>query len=236
MDAFTQAREAGFDNINIDLMFGLPEQTLAMAESDLAAAIELNSEHLSYYQLTLEPNTPFYHTPPAVPEEDLLWLMQQQGIEQLARAGFRHYEVSAYAQQKRACRHNLNYWRFGDYLAIGAGAHAKLTQADGRVKRFWKQRHPDAYLAAKKTSAFIQGERQLAQEDLLVEFMMNALRLLDGVELELFEAHTGVRLQQIERPLMQVVDQGLLQPVEQRLCATPLGQRFLNDLISHFAS
>ncbi|MCG8124589.1 MAG: radical SAM family heme chaperone HemW, partial [Candidatus Thiodiazotropha taylori] len=142
-DAFAQARKAGFDNINIDLMFGLPEQTLAMAEVDLAAAIELDSEHLSYYQLTLEPNTPFHHAPPAVPDDEQLWQMQQQGMDLLANAGYSHYEVSAYARQGRECRHNMNYWRFGDYLGIGAGAHAKLSLADGRVKRFWKQRHPD---------------------------------------------------------------------------------------------
>ncbi|MEW8625847.1 MAG: radical SAM family heme chaperone HemW [Candidatus Thiodiazotropha sp.] len=235
-DAFAQARKAGFDNINIDLMFGLPEQSLAMAEDDLAAAIALNSEHLSYYQLTLEPNTPFHHAPPAVPDEEQLWLMQQQGIEMLTSAGFRHYEVSAYSHPGSECRHNMNYWRFGDYLGIGAGAHAKLTLADGRVKRLWKQRHPEAYLAADRTSAFIRGERQLADEDLVVEFMMNALRLLDGVELDLFERHTGVDLQTIEGPLRQAVEQGLMHPIEQRLCPTPLGQRFLNDLISLFSS
>ncbi|MCG7908421.1 MAG: radical SAM family heme chaperone HemW [Candidatus Thiodiazotropha taylori] len=235
-DAYAQARKAGFDNINIDLMFGLPEQTLAMAEVDLAAAIELDSEHLSYYQLTLEPNTPFHHAPPAVPDDEQLWQMQQQGMERLANAGYSHYEVSAYARQGRECRHNINYWRFGDYLGIGAGAHAKLSLADGRVKRFWKQRHPDAYLAADKTSDFIQGERLLAEEDLVVEFMMNALRLLEGVELNLFESHTGVAPEKIETGLQQAVARELLQPVEQRLCPSPLGQRFLNDLISLFSS
>ncbi|MEW8252742.1 MAG: radical SAM family heme chaperone HemW [Candidatus Thiodiazotropha taylori] len=235
-DAFAQARKAGFDNINIDLMFGLPEQTLAMAEVDLAAAIELDCEHLSYYQLTLEPNTPFHHAPPAVPDDEQLWQMQQQGMERLANAGYSHYEVSAYARQGRECRHNINYWRFGDYLGIGAGAHAKLSLADGRVKRFWKQRHPDAYLAADKTSDFIQGERLLAEEDLVMEFMMNALRLLEGVELNLFECHTGVAPEKIETALQQAVARELLQPVEQRLCPSPLGQRFLNDLISLFSS
>ncbi|MCG8083356.1 MAG: radical SAM family heme chaperone HemW [Candidatus Thiodiazotropha taylori] len=235
-DAFAQARKAGFDNINIDLMFGLPEQTLAMAEVDLAAAIELDSEHLSYYQLTLEPNTPFHHAPPAVPDDEQLWQMQQQGMERLANAGYSHYEVSAYARQGRECRHNINYWRFGDYLGIGAGAHAKLSLADGGVKRFWKQRHPDAYLAADNTSDFIQGERLLAEEDLVVEFMMNALRLLEGVELNLLESHTGVALEKIEIALQQAVARELMQPVEQRLCPSSLGQRFLNDLISLFSS
>ncbi|MCG8029144.1 MAG: radical SAM family heme chaperone HemW [Candidatus Thiodiazotropha taylori] len=235
-DAFAQARKAGFDNINIDLMFGLPEQTLAMAEVDLAAAIELDSEHLSYYQLTLEPNTPFHHAPPAVPDDEQLWQMQQQGMDLLANAGYSHYEVSAYARQGRECRHNMNYWRFGDYLGIGAGAHAKLSLADGGVKRFWKQRHPDAYLAADNTSDFIQGERLLAEEDLVVEFMMNALRLLEGVELNLLESHTGVALEKIEIALQQAVARELMQPVEQRLCPSSLGQRFLNDLISLFSS
>ncbi|MBV2121927.1 MAG: radical SAM family heme chaperone HemW [Candidatus Thiodiazotropha sp. (ex Ctena orbiculata)] len=235
-DAFAQARKAGFDNINVDLMFGVPEQTLAMAEEDLAAAIELDSEHLSYYQLTLEPNTPFHHAPPAVPDDEQLWQMQQQGMERLANAGYSHYEVSAYARQGRECRHNMNYWRFGDYLGIGAGAHAKLSLADGRVKRFWKQRHPDAYLAADKTSDFIQGERLLAEEDLVMEFMMNALRLLEGVELNLFESHTGVAPEKIETALQQAVARELMQPVEQRLCPSSLGQRFLNDLISLFSS
>jgi oxygen-independent coproporphyrinogen-3 oxidase len=236
LQAFAQARKAGFENINIDLMFGLPEQTPEMAELDLAKVLDLNSEHLSYYQLTLEPNTPFHHAPPAVPDEDQLWLMQQQGIEQLAKAGFKRYEISAYARQGSECRHNKNYWKFGDYLGIGAGAHAKLTLADGRVMRSWKQRHPEAYLAADATSAFIQGQRQLSRQDLSLEFMMNALRLLNGVELALFEAYTGISPVEIEKPLAEAVEKGLLEPIEQRICATGLGQRFLNDLIELFSS
>ncbi|MEJ2620331.1 MAG: radical SAM family heme chaperone HemW, partial [Candidatus Thiodiazotropha sp.] len=236
LDAFAQATKAGFDNINIDLMFGLPEQTPEMAELDLTKALELNSEHLSYYQLTLEPNTPFHHAPPAVPDEDQLWLMQQRGIEQLAKAGFKRYEISAYARQGSECRHNKNYWKFGDYLGIGAGAHGKLSLADGRVIRTWKQRHPEAYLAAQKNSAFIQGQRQLSRQDLLLEFMMNALRLLDGVELALLEAYTGINLVEIEKPVVEAVEKGLLEPIEQRICATRLGQRFLNDLVELFSS
>ncbi|MET0044139.1 MAG: radical SAM family heme chaperone HemW [Candidatus Thiodiazotropha sp. 6PLUC3] len=236
IDGVSLARKAGFDNINIDMMFGLPQQTPEMARQDLLAAIDLNSEHLSYYQLTLEPNTSFYHNPPPLPEEDHLWQIQQQGEEILAEAGFEHYEVSAFARPDAQCCHNYNYWRFGDYLGIGAGAHAKLTLPGGQVKRFWKHRHPEAYLAAAEAEDFTQGQRYLDQDDLILEFMMNALRLYQGVEVDLFEAHSGIGLAEIEGLLSHAVDKGLLLPVEQRLCATDLGRRFLNDLITHFSN
>jgi oxygen-independent coproporphyrinogen-3 oxidase len=234
--AFHQARAAGFDNINIDLMFGLPQQTLDMAKQDLLAAIELNSDHLSYYQLTLEPNTAFYHWPPELPDEETLWQMQQQGEAMLTEAGFVQYEVSAYAKPGSECRHNLNYWRFGDYLGIGAGAHGKLTQANGKVKRVWKQRHPETYLAAVKSRHFIQGERELGRGDLVVEFMMNGLRLLSGVEKELFAFCTGLSLDDIAPQVSIAIEKGLLQRDAHKFCPTPLGQRFLNDLISIFSS
>ncbi|MES9852754.1 MAG: radical SAM family heme chaperone HemW [Candidatus Thiodiazotropha sp. L084R] len=234
MDAVSLARKAGFDNINIDLMFGLPDQTPEMARQDLLAAIDLNSEHLSYYQLTLEPNTSFYNSPPPLPEEDHLWQMQQQGESILADAGFEHYEVSAFARPGDQCRHNNNYWRFGDYLGIGAGAHAKLTLPGGKVERLWKHRHPEAYLGVERS--FIKGQRYLEQDDLILEFMMNALRLCQGVEADLFEANSGIRLSEIETLLDHAVDRGLLMPVENRLCATPMGRRFLNDLITLFSS
>ncbi|MES9861388.1 MAG: radical SAM family heme chaperone HemW [Candidatus Thiodiazotropha sp. LLP2] len=234
MDALSLARKAGFDNINIDLMFGLPDQTPEMARQDLLAAIDLNSEHLSYYQLTLEPNTSFYNSPPPLPEEDHLWQMQQQGEGILADAGFEHYEVSAFARPGDQCRHNNNYWRFGDYLGIGAGAHAKLTLPGGKVERLWKHRHPEAYLAEEQ--GFIKGQRYLEQDDLILEFMMNALRLCQGVEADLFEANSGIRLSEIETLRAHAVDRGLLVPAENRLCATPMGRRFLNDLITLFSS
>jgi oxygen-independent coproporphyrinogen-3 oxidase len=234
IDAVCQARRAGFENINLDLMFGLPEQTAEMARQDLATAIELNPEHLSYYQLTLEPNTVFYYQPPVLPEEESLWEMQCQGEKMLLQAGFEHYEISAFAQHGYECRHNLNYWRFGDYLGIGAGAHGKVTLPGGHVVRRWKQRHPAEYIASVESLSFIQGERRLDREDLILEFMMNGLRLGDGVEAALLEATTGIHLKEIETSLTLAVDKGLLLPVQQRLCPTPLGQRFLNDLLGVF--
>ncbi|MCU7904342.1 MAG: radical SAM family heme chaperone HemW [Candidatus Thiodiazotropha sp. (ex Epidulcina cf. delphinae)] len=235
IDAVTRAKQAGFKHINLDMMFGLPQQTPAMAMEDLASVIELGVGHLSYYQLTLEPNTPFHHTPPPLPDEETLWRIQQQGHAMLAQAGFEHYEISAFARQGEKCRHNLNYWRFGDYLGIGAGAHAKVTAPDGVIKRFWKYRHPSDYLAAGSGSTgYIQGERTLLSPDLLLEFMMNALRLSAGVETTLLQATTGLPVTAIRDLLNRAVARGLILPVNERLRPTPLGRRFLNDLLAIF--
>ncbi|PVV05618.1 MAG: YggW family oxidoreductase [gamma proteobacterium symbiont of Ctena orbiculata] len=233
--AVERARQAGFERINLDLMFGLPAQTLEMAQGDLQAAIGLGPSHLSYYQLTLEPNTPFYQSPPDLPDEERLWQIQQQGHEMLLRAGFQQYEISAFSRPHEQCRHNLNYWRFGDYIGIGAGAHGKLSTQDGVIRRRWKRRHPNDYLAAAKGAVpFLQGERVLHAEDLVIEFMMNALRLSDGVEADLFSATTGLDLECMGEPLNGAIKKGLLYPVDGRLCPTPLGLRFLNDLIAIF--
>lgn len=233
--AVERAKRAGFEHINLDLMFGLPQQTLDMALSDLASAIALETGHLSYYQLTLEPNTPFHQSPPYLPDEEILWQMQRQGQMMLEKSGFTQYEVSAFARQGERCQHNLNYWRFGDYIGIGAGAHGKLTTVDGVIKRRWKRRHPSDYLAAAAGSkGFTQGDRTLQPEDLLIEFMMNALRLREGVESELFHATTGLSLMAITEQLERAVDKGLLLPDSERLCPSPLGQRFLNDLLGIF--
>ncbi|MEW8026744.1 MAG: radical SAM family heme chaperone HemW [Candidatus Thiodiazotropha sp.] len=233
--AVDRAKRSGFEQINLDLMFGLPSQSAEMAQADLAAAIGLDPGHLSYYQLTLEPNTPFFQSPPELPDEDRLWQMQQQGHEVLMKAGFEQYEVSAFSRPGERCRHNLNYWRFGDYIGIGAGAHSKITTRDGVIRRHWKRRHPNDYLAAAAgTLPFLQGERVLRPEDLAVEFMMNALRLSDGVEEELFAATTGLSLDFMRESLGTAIKKGLLYPVKGRLCPTPLGFRFLNDLIPIF--
>ncbi len=233
--AVDRAKQAGFERINLDMMFGLPGQTLDMAKRDLQSAIGLSPGHLSYYQLTLEPNTPFYRAPPELPDDDALWLIQRQGHGMLHDAGYTQYEVSAFSRPGEQCRHNLNYWRFGDYLGIGAGAHGKVTTPDGLIRRRWKKRHPNDYLGAMNgASEFLQGEHYLQSGDLTVEFMMNALRLRDGVEAGLFTETTGLRLKCIDRLLKAAVDKGLLHPVKERLCATPLGYRFLNDLISMF--
>jgi oxygen-independent coproporphyrinogen-3 oxidase len=233
--AVDRAKQSGFAQINLDLMFGLPLQSVEMAQADLQAVIGLNPGHLSYYQLTLEPNTPFYQSPPDMPDEDSLWQMQQQGHEMLHRAGYEQYEISAFSRPGEQCRHNLNYWRFGDYIGIGAGAHSKVSNREGVVMRRWKKRHPTDYLAAVDGAVpFLQGERRLLAEDLMIEFMMNALRLRDGVETKLFTATTGLGIECMAEALRSARQKGLMQPEQERLCPTPLGFRFLDDLVGMF--
>lgn len=224
-----------FERVNLDLMTGLPRQSLAESAADLQAAIALGPSHLSAYALTLEPNTPFHHTPPPLPDDDLAADMQDQARQMLAAAGYRHYETSAYAQPGQECRHNLNYWTFGDYLGIGAGAHGKLTTAGG-VMREHRHRHPKDYLAAAETggSAFLAGRQAIAREDLPGEFMMNALRLNDGFSPALFGARTGLPLAEIAAPLQRASARGLLAVSDDRIAPTVLGQRFLNTLVGEF--
>jgi oxygen-independent coproporphyrinogen-3 oxidase len=230
------ARAAGFDNLNLDLMYALPAQTLGEAALDLDATIALGPEHISYYQLTLEPNTPFHRSPPVLPDDDLAADMHDQGAERLAAAGYAQYEVSAYARPGRRCRHNLTYWTFGDYLGIGAGAHAKLTDpVTGRVERTAKLRHPEAYLAAAGDGRFVSNSRNLEAEDLVLEFALFALRLCGGFDRGLFEGRTGLPFGRIEGPIEAARRRGLLEMDDQRVCPTELGRRFLNDLIQHFA-
>jgi oxygen-independent coproporphyrinogen-3 oxidase len=229
------ARCGGFERINLDLMFGLPVQTEALALADVRTAVDLNAEHLSYYQLTLEPNTLFYEEPPTLPGEERLWDIQQSGQRLLQQAGYEQYEVSAFSQAGRQCRHNLNYWRFGDYIGIGAGAHGKLSGLDGSIQRRWKKRHPKAYLSGAFSATPLQGSRLLTPEDRIVEFMMNALRLRDGVESELFQATTGLELQAAAQMIDEARKRGLLREEPSRICATPLGFKFLSDLLEIFA-
>ncbi len=226
------ARAAGFDNFNMDLMHGLPDQSLEDALGDLRQAIDLGPTHLSWYQLTVEPNTVFWNQPPELPEDDILWDIQEAGQALMAEHGFRQYEVSAYAQAGRAARHNLNYWRFGDFIGIGAGAHGKLTFADGRILRAWKTRLPKDYLNLAKP--FKAGEKLLPVDELPFEFLMNALRLTDGVEAELFTQRTGLPLEQLREARRAAEQKGLLQVEPDRLVATPRGQLFLNDLLQYF--
>ncbi len=233
--AVAAARAAGFDNINLDLMFGLPGQVEASARSDVEAAIALKPEHISYYQLTLEPNTAFAASPPVLPAEEEIWAIQQVGQERLERAGYRQYEVSAYAREGRRCRHNLNYWRFGDYLGIGAGAHAKLSDPGrNRVVRRWRLRGPGSYMAAAGSGDAVAGERVLTPADLELEFMMNLLRLVDGFEISLFSRRTGLDpgpwLERVER----AVADGLLTLGGDQIRPTARGGRFLDDLLLRF--
>jgi putative oxygen-independent coproporphyrinogen III oxidase len=234
--AVALARAAGFDNLNLDLMYALPGQTLSEALSDLDRIIDLGAEHLSYYQLTLEPNTPFHRSPPPLPDDDLCADMQEQGVERLAAAGYAQYEVSAYAQPGRRCRHNLTYWTFGDYLGIGAGAHGKLTDpATGRVERTAKRRRPDAYLASARDGQFHGSRRALAADDLVLEFALFALRLPCGFDRTLFESRTGLPYARLATSVEAARRRGLIAVEGEQVRPTDLGRRFLNDLIQHFA-
>ncbi|WP_260403184.1 radical SAM family heme chaperone HemW [Pseudomonas nitroreducens] len=230
--AAEMARRAGFDNFNLDLMHGLPEQSVEDALSDLRQAIALAPTHLSWYQLTMEPNTVFWSQPPELPEDDQLWEIQEAGQALLAQAGYVQYETSAYARDGKRARHNLNYWTFGDFLGIGAGAHAKLTTPQGRILRTWKTRLPKDYLNPEKP--FQAGERDLEADDLPFEFMMNALRLTDGVPAATFAERTGLPLAFIEAACNQARKDGLLLDDPQRLAPSERGQLFLNDLLQRF--
>ncbi len=235
--AAEMAHAAGFDNFNLDLMFALPNQTLAQAAEDVATAIDLEPTHISYYQLTLEPNTQFHAHPPVLPNNDLAWQIQQAGQQQLAEAGYEQYEVSAYAKEKRQCVHNLNYWQFGDYLGLGAGAHGKITDAAQQtITRLAKQRQPQAFMDTAGTSQSIQSERVLTRKDVGLEFMMNALRLNAGFESALFPAHTGQQLVLIDSPLRTAEEAGLLERTLKRIQPTEKGRRFLDDLLTLFVT
>ena len=236
-DAFRLARESGFENINLDLMYGLPDQGLQQAREDLERALELEPEHLSYYQLTLEPNTVFFAAPPTLPDDDLTADMQLQGAELLAKADFDQYEVSAYARPRRHCRHNINYWTFGDYLGIGAGAHGKRTDtANWHVERSAKLGHPSAYLEPRNRDHLVNSKCVLVEQDLILEFAMNAFRLTNGFAHDLFERHTGLGFDRIAERIAKAEFDGLLTQSGTRINSTERGRLFLNNLIALFAS
>lgn len=229
------AHAAGFDNFNLDLMYALPGQDLAGACADAARAIALAPTHISHYQLTIEPNTAFGHAPPALPHEDAGWDMQERCHALLADAGFANYEVSAHARPGARCAHNLNYWTYGDYLGIGAGAHAKITDAPRqRILRRSKVKHPRDYLANAAGAARIGEEHDVARKDLAFEFIMNALRLTEGFPVALFAQHTGMPISAAQKTLTQAEAKGLLEWTVQTIRPTALGRRFLNDLIEMF--
>ncbi|WP_245828508.1 radical SAM family heme chaperone HemW [Solemya elarraichensis gill symbiont] len=236
MQAIEKARIAGFDNLNLDLMYGLPEQSEDEAMLDLQQAISFQPEHLSWYQLTLEPNTPFHHSPPAgLADNDQLADLSARGIEQLQQAGYSQYEVSAYAQPGKACRHNLNYWQFGDYLGIGAGAHAKITLKDGTIVRRHKQRHPQRYLASVTAADALSSSRVLTEDDLRLEFMMSALRLNAGFRQQDYELRTGLAFSSIEETLGEQVKKGLLERSGDSWRASESGRLHLDSLLLDFS-
>lgn len=231
--AIESAVNAGFDNFNLDLMHGLPGQSLADALEDVKDALNFNPPHLSWYQLTIEPNTFFHHKPPVLPEEEVLWDIQEHGKLILSEAGLQQYEVSAYAATNRECVHNKNYWEFGDYLGIGAGAHSKITQVEQSIiTRHWQVKNPKDYLS--QTKNLPANQTILATKDIIFEFMLNALRLTRGVPVKLFTERTGLSLASIEHTLKQARENKLLACDSAVLCATEFGQRYLNDLIGMF--
>ena len=233
--AVKSAQDAGYANFNLDLMYALPQQTLDGALADVERAIALAPTHLSHYQLTLEPNTAFAANPPPLPDDDHAWAMQEACEARLAGAGYGQYEISAYARPGRRCAHNLNYWQFGDYLGIGAGAHGKLSDvASGTVRRRWKTRHPRAYMETAAGPARIGGDNVVGADELPFEYMLNALRLVEGVPLADFAERTGLPPERIAAPLAEGRRRGWLADDHERLQTTALGQRFLNDVIASF--
>ncbi len=234
INGIKQAHDAGVPTFNLDLMHGLPEQSLDNALNDLNTAIDLNPYHLSWYQLTIEPNTPFYSKPPELPDDDILWEIQQQGHARLQQAGYTQYEISAYAKSGHQCAHNLNYWRFGDYLGIGCGAHGKITDSDnGTITRTVKVKHPRGYMTLDRP--YLDSITQVAKDDLPFEFFMNRFRLVEPCPIEDYEALTGEALSKpVLSSLEDAARQELLEVNANYWTVTPKGRRYLNSLLSCF--
>jgi len=235
LDAVLAARRAGFDHLNLDLMYGLPGQTVAQAGGDLATAIALAPEHLSWYQLTIEPDTAFGARPPPLPDDEQRWAMQEEGQGRLAAAGYTQYEVSAHARPGRRCRHNENYWCYGDYLGLGAGAHGKLTdRAAARIVRTRNHRSPARYMERMQDAVEYDERWQVSRGDSVFEFALNALRLVEGFEMRLFEERTGLERDTLAAALEGPRERGLIAVHGDRVVPTPLGRRFLDDLVASF--
>jgi oxygen-independent coproporphyrinogen-3 oxidase len=230
--AFNLARKSGFTNINIDLMHDLPEQTQVEALSDLTAAINLKPEHISWYQLTIEPNTVFFNSPPTQPNDIISGEIQNKGQTLLKQFGYCQYEVSAYSQDKKQSQHNLNYWQFGDYLAIGAGGHGKITQNHQSIIRYWQTRIPEHYLS--KSQDFSSGKKIVSADDIAIEFLMNAFRLTDGFSEALFSLRTGLDISDISGNLKKAENLQLIVWQQEKITPTLLGQQYLNNLLSIF--
>ena len=228
--AYERAREAGFDNINLDMMHGLPLQSVAMALADLDRAIDLSPEHISWYQLTIEKNTVFYNQPPQLPSENILDDIGSLGFARLKDAAYLQYEISAYAKNSKQSEHNKNYWQFGDYIGIGAGAHGKLTMQDQIVRR-WKTRVPENYLNSR---TILAGETVIAKEDLVLEYMMNALRLTQGFEPKDFELTTRLPFKLIAENIKALLNRELLIKRDGRIMTTSMGQRYLDSILAEF--
>ncbi len=231
--AVMAARDAGFEQINIDLMHGLPGQSTSAAAHDIESAIAFSPEHLSLYQLTIEPNTQFAAEPPPLPDEETCWQIRCTLEERATGAGFERYEVSAFSRPVNRCRHNLNYWEFGDYIGIGAGAHAKITDRHG-VRRYAREKHPRRYIETAVTGKLLPETHPVTGSELAFEFVLNALRLKEGFSVALFEQRTGLSWHCLSSAFELAKDRGLLNITNDQVCATTLGYRFLDDLVGLF--
>jgi len=233
--AVETAHKVGFENFNLDLMYGLPHQTAKTAREDIETAIALSPSHLSYYQLTIEPNTFFHQHPPTLPDDDPIIDWQLDSQQRLAKAGYKQYEVSAYAKDNQRCRHNVNYWQFGDYIGIGAGAHGKISDAAQQsITRRSKQKQPRSYIETAGKDEGILTNEIISTRDIGFEFMLNALRLTEGFPTPLFYQHAGMPISHIDKALQQAEQQGLITWDIHRICPTATGQRYLNNLIEIF--
>jgi oxygen-independent coproporphyrinogen-3 oxidase len=232
IDAIEQAALAGFKRINADLMFGLPQQSAEQALADIKQAMELPISHLSWYQLTLEPNTQFYRFPPSLPDDDQLITIQEQGQAAIQAAGFEQYEVSAYAKNADYCRHNMNYWQFGDYLGIGAGAHSKITQNNGQIMRYHNEKHPKRY--AQPSFDQVVQRQVITKTDIIFEFFLNACRLNQPIAKKLFSDRAGLALDQVKQPIEQAKALAFIEENPENWQVTPHGRLFLNDLLQLF--
>lgn len=228
------AKKAGFDNFNLDLMYGLPNQSNTESLSDLQQAIENKPSHISWYQLTIEENTLFHHSPPVLPNDEALWDMSSTGIQLLESAGYQQYEVSAFAQKNRQCQHNINYWQFGDYLGIGAGAHGKLTMPNKEITRHSKYKHPEKYIETALNGNARSSEQLLTEDDLNFEFILNISRLKRGFNQELYETRTLLPFSSISHQLQEVIDDGLMEIKEGYYVTTTKGWMFINNIVERF--
>ncbi|TWX72876.1 radical SAM family heme chaperone HemW [Colwellia sp. C1TZA3] len=227
------AHECGVKSFNLDLMHGLPEQTVAHALDDLKTAISLNPSHISWYQLTIEPNTAFHSRPPKLPQDEVLWNIQDQGIALLNQAGYQQYEISAYSKPEFQCQHNLNYWQFGDYLGIGCGAHGKITDVEKQtIHRTVKVKHPKGYLDTSREA--LDKLHTVSNEELPFEYMMNRLRLFSGFSLDEYQAYTGLSIDSVLPTLLKAQDKNLMEFDGSHWSVSTLGHRYLNDLLEMF--
>lgn len=230
--AVETAQRAGFDNMNLDLMFGLPQQSIQQAVDDVKTACDFGTPHLSHYQLTIEPNTYFYKHTPTLPENDLIWDIQNHCQSVLADYDYQQYEISAYSKPDQQCLHNVNYWQFGDYIGIGAGAHGKLTsnQHGFKVKRCWKHRQPQQYIEQSLAGDATSGEQSIENKDIIFEFLLNALRLREGASIDIFQQRTGLPLEALKQAV-QNIDPTLLSINNEQILTTDKGFLFLNEVL-----